>query len=80
MLSKSFENAIPTYRLDEWGSKRWNELSKVMESGRDRGRRQAQVSLGLEASASVVWRRGFPPMTRALLRSRRSGLPEVRLG
>lgn len=38
-----------------------NELSKVMESGRGRGRTQAQVSLGLEATASVVWSLRIPP-------------------
>lgn len=76
MLSKSFETQFPRYRLGEWGSERWNELSKVMESGRGRGRTQAQVSLGLEATASVVWSLRIPLTATAPLRSRRSGLPE----
>lgn len=47
-----------------------------MESGRGRGRTQAQVSLGLEATASVVWSLRIPLTATAPLRSRRSGLPE----
>lgn len=47
-----------------------------MESGRGRGRTQTHVSLGLEATASVVWSLRIPLTATAPLRSRKSGLPE----